>query len=171
MNPSRLVGFSILSVACSSAMPAGAPPEVPDAAGGQVAAEGPGAFSADFATSPGFFTQMKGPRKGLPISPHNLVQIWYSANLKPLVTMTRFTAPKGSVAIKLQDRDGDGVPENIMVMIKQSAGYDPANGDWSYEQRAVDGTLQQSGKNAFCSGCHTGFPATDDLPGVVLRDP
>jgi hypothetical protein len=162
---------SLLAVACSSTMPAGLPNGVTDAAGGQAPADGPGAFSADFATSAGFFTQMKGRRKGLPSSPHNLVQIWYSLNMKPLVTTSHFTAPKGSVAIKVQDRSGGGVPENIMVMIKQAAGFEPTNGDWSYEQRAADGTLQDAGKIAFCIGCHTGFPATDDLPGVVLRDP
>jgi hypothetical protein len=167
----KVLPFVILAVACSSTMQAGGPAEAPDGASGQPAADGPGAFSPDFATSPGFFTQMKALRKGLPTSPHNLVQIWYSANLKPLVAMSHFAAPRGTVAIKVQDRDGDGVPENVMVMIKEAAGFDPANGDWSYEQRAVDGTLQQSGKIAFCIGCHTGFPETDDLPGVALHDP
>jgi hypothetical protein len=114
---------------------------------------------------------MAGRRQGLANSPHNLVQIWYSANLRPLVTRSQFTAPTGTVAIKVQDRDADGVADNIMVMIKQAAGFDPMYGDWSYEQRDVDGTLQASGRIAFCSGCHAGFPATDGLPGVVLRDP
>jgi hypothetical protein len=152
-------------------MPAAGPHEVLDAASGPLASNGPGAFAPDYATSPAFFTQMAGRRRGLTSSPHNLVQIWYSANIRPLVTMTRFTAPVGTVAIKVQDRDGDGTVDNVMVMIKEASGFDSTHGDWSYEQRAPDGTLQDWGKIAYCIQCHTGFDATDGLPGVVLRDP
>ncbi len=113
---------------------------------------------------------MKGRRKGLSSSPHDLVQIYYSKNIEPLVTLPTFVAPEGTVAIKVQDMDGDGNVDALKVMIKKPAGFDPQNGDWSYEDRTPDGALNAAGKIDFCIGCHVGFPATSELPGVVLRD-
>jgi len=166
--PSALVALQAVSCGSGSTEPAaGGNPE----AAAVVVAPGPGAFQADFATSSEFFTRMAKVEKGRSDSPHNLVRIFYSANLKPVITEASFSTSVGTVAIKQQDRNGDGVIENVLAMIKQPAGYDPDNGDWLYEQRAADGTLQNSGKTAFCIGCHQGFSATDFLAGTMLHDP
>jgi hypothetical protein len=134
-------------------------------------APGPGAFQPDFATSPDFFTRMTRLEKGRSGSPHNLVRIYYSKNLEPAVDLSSFDAPVGTVAIKEQDRDGEGGIDNVLDMVKQPTSYDPANHDWLYEVRAPDGTLQESGKNSFCIGCHQGFSATDYLAGTMLHGP
>ncbi len=127
-------------------------------------AAGPGAFAPDFETSPDFFTLMAAPVDGGTI--HGTVQIWYSANLRDAIEQGGpFVAPVGSVAIKVQDNGA----EAITAMVKQPPGFDPANGDWSYEQRAIDGTLNSEGPNAFCSDCHVGWSDTDYLAGTTLR--
>jgi len=133
-------------------------------------AEGPGQFSADYATSPNFFTQMTAPRKGLTASPHGFVQIFYSKNIQPVITKTSFSVPPGTVAIKAQDMDGNGTLDNVLNMVKQAPGFDPDNGDWLYERRQADGTLIDSGKTAFCIDCHTNWSPTDYLAGTTVRD-
>jgi hypothetical protein len=131
---------------------------------------GPGAFAADFASSSDFFTRMNRLEKGRTDSPHGLVRMYYSANIRPVVDQPEFEVPVGTVAIKQQDRDGDGTIDNVLDMIKQPAGFDSENRDWLYEQRAPDGALQDSGKTPFCIGCHKGFASTDYLAGTMLRD-
>jgi hypothetical protein len=126
---------------------------------------GPGAFAPDFETSADFFTLMAGPVDGGSV--HEVVQIWYSTNARTLIESGgAFTAPVGTVAIKPQTNSaGDA----IVVMIKQPAGYDPANGDWLYEQRDAAGALVNSGPLAGCIACHVGWPDTDYLAGTELR--
>ncbi|HHO51335.1 MAG TPA: hypothetical protein ENK18_10785 [Deltaproteobacteria bacterium] len=127
-------------------------------------APGPGAFAPDFDTSSDFFTLMAGPVDGGTV--HGTVQIWYSTNLRGLIESGgAFTAPVGSVAIKVQD---NGV-EAITAMIKRPAGFDPDNSDWSYEQRAIDGALNNEGALPSCIGCHVGWASTDYLGGTELR--
>jgi hypothetical protein len=136
------------------------------------APKGPGAFDASFATSPQFFTRMKERKLGRPESPHGRIQIYYSKNLESLVDQPSFEAPEGTVAIKVQDRDGDGAVDGLRVMIKRASGYDPDNGDWYYETRDPKGGLSGAsppGKDAFCVGCHRGYPETDRLAGVALH--
>lgn len=167
MKPSAWIVAAVSLAACSAASPSSAPPD-----GGVAVSDagpGPGAFAADYATSPRFFTQMKARRKGLASSPHDLVRIYYSKNIEPLVGLASFVAPDGTVAIKEQDMNGDGTVDALKVMIKKP-GTDPQNGDWFYEDRAPDGTLNASGKIDFCVGCHVDFPATSELAGVSLRD-
>ena len=125
---------------------------------------GPGAFEPAFETSPDFFTLMAAPVDGA--SPHGTVQIWYSSNARDLIEGgSPFTAPVGTVSIKTQDNGAQA----IVVMVKEAPGFDPDNGDWSYEQREADGTLTNEGALAGCIACHAGFPDTDYLGGTDLR--
>ncbi|MEZ4239113.1 MAG: hypothetical protein R3F59_23765 [Myxococcota bacterium] len=129
------------------------------------AAEGPGAFAPDYATSGEFFTLMAGPVDAGSV--HGTVQIWYSTNVRTQVEAgTPFTAPVGTVAIKEQT---NGAGDAIVVMIKQEAGYDAAHNDWLYEQRDAGGTLGNSGPLQGCWSCHQGWPDTDYLAGTDLR--
>ena len=123
---------------------------------------GPGAFEPSYATSDAFFTRMAGPVEGESV--HGTVQIWYSTNLEPLLGAP-FVAPEGTVAIKAQD---NGQPA-LTVMIKEAAGFDPENGDWSYEQRSADGALTNAGALPACIACHAGWPETDHLAGTELE--
>jgi hypothetical protein len=113
------------------------------------------------------------PMQGLTVSPHGVVQIYYSANLEALIGSGSFAAPEGSVAIKVQDREGDDEIDNIMVMVKREAGFDSATRDWLYEQYSPDAELQTSGGNSlqdFCSGCHNDYAATGELAGTELEN-
>lgn len=132
--------------------------------GSDMGEPGPGAFAADFETSADFFTLMAAPVDGGTV--HGTVQIWYSSNLRELIESGGdFTAPTGSVAIKVQDNGA----EAITAMVKQPPGFDPDNGDWSYEQRSIDGTLNSEGALSFCIDCHEDWPGTDYLAGTELR--
>ncbi len=124
---------------------------------------------------------MSSPAEGLPDppdnSPHKTVQIFYSKNIEPVIAdATLPTLPKGTVAIKKQDRDGDGTFDQYMVMIKGEKGSDPAAGDWEFAQyKPSDGTLVTSSKDDagfkdFCTGCHKAFTDTDWLRGTGLSN-
>jgi hypothetical protein len=134
--------------------------------------EGPGAFLADFDSSSDFFTRMAAPAPGLETSPHGVVQIFYSANIEPVIAAESFVVPKGTVAIKTQDQSDDGVTDNIMVMIKLGPGEGASSGDWLFERYWGDGTLDVSGGSSlgFCASCHNAFPETDGLGGTTLND-
>lgn len=138
---------------------------------------GPGDVDPDFASSPDFVTRMARLRIGLSSSPHQLIQIYYSANIEPILAAESFgPLPEGTVAAKLQSRDGDDVVDQVMLMIKKAPGSDPDHGDWVWEQRRPD-TLELVSSSEtsasfrnFCSGCHAGFTATDWLAGTLLVD-
>jgi hypothetical protein len=132
--------------------------------------EGPGEFDPDFATSDAFFTRMAEPRVGLASSPHNVVQIFYSKNIEPVIEQDSFEAPPGTVAIKTQDSNDSGSIDTIMVMIKQEPGSSPETDDWLYQRRRANGNLDAEGSPAldFCVACHAGWPETDALAGTTL---
>lgn len=139
--------------------------------------EGPGEVAADFDASEAFVTRLAAPRLGLSSSPHRLQQIFYSANLEPVLGRTAFGAlPEGSVAVKIQSRDGDDVIDQVMVMLKQPHGTDPERGDWIWEQRRpgtlalVSSSADDEGFRDFCAGCHGGYAETDWLAGTGLAD-
>jgi hypothetical protein len=140
-------------------------------------ADGPGSADAGFEHSPLFLTHMRQAMTGLPSSPHGIVQIFYSSNIEPILGRASFAAlPTGTLALKKQDRDGDGVVDQIMVMVKRPAGTQPDYGDWTWEQRdpatfdLVTSSVTDSGFGDFCAGCHRGFPATDWLAGTALSN-
>src|SRR5438876_5109546 len=139
--------------------------------------EGPGEVGPDFASSPDFVTRMAGLRVGLSGSPHQLVQIYYSANIEPILAADSFgPLPEGTLAVKLQSRDGDEVVDQVMLMIKKAPGTDPDHGDWVWEQRRpatlelVSSSETSGSFRNFCSGCHAGFAATDWLAATSLAD-
>lgn len=127
---------------------------------------GPGAFVTDYAASAEFFTQMAGPALGG--SPHGTVQIWYSTNIQGVVEAgSSFTAPVGTVAIKpFEAADGS---TGTAVMVKEDAGFDAANGDWSYEMRGPDDSVMDSGAIEMCISCHSAASSTDYLAGTGLK--
>jgi hypothetical protein len=131
---------------------------------------GPGKFAPDYRSSAAFFTQTSKLLPGN--SPHGASQIWYSSNLKPLISEERFSAPEGTVSIKEFDANGDGKLDGLAVMIKREPGYDPENGDWYYDMRTVAGEIMPDpppGKISMCVGCHGQFKDTDYLGGTELR--
>ncbi|TWW12790.1 hypothetical protein E3A20_00250 [Planctomyces bekefii] len=156
------------------------PAQTPDAAGGTTkdpdfvpadpnAPKGPGAFQSDFSSSKSFFSNTPEPILG--VSPHGKVRVWYSINLKPMLSNAKIAAPEGTVAIKEFDNDGKPGVDGVAVMIKKAAGYDMKNNDWYYELRDPWGTLLKSpapGKISTCSGCHASAIATDFLAATKL---
>ena len=139
--------------------------------------EGPGAFDPNFETSSEFVTRMPELAPGLPDSPHMDVQIYYSRNIEPVLGSEAFEPlPQGTVAIKKQDRTGDGTVDQLMVMIKKPPGTDADRGDWSWEQRdptsfeIVSASEADPSFRDFCANCHVGFDRTDWLAGTTLAD-
>ena len=140
-------------------------------------AAGPGTADRGFDSSPDFLTRMHQRQKGLSSSPHGLVQIFYSSNIAPILGRSSFSGlPAGTLALKEQDRDGDGVLDQVMVMVKQPVGTDPDYDDWVWEQHdpvtfaLVDSSTTDSQFRDFCAGCHRGFPKTDWLAGTGLSN-
>lgn len=142
-----------------------------------VLADGPGVADSEFETSALFLTRMRRPMRGLASSPHGIVQIFYSSNIAPILGRDSFPAlPPGTMALKKQDRDGDGTVDQIMVMVKKPADTLAKYGDWIYEQRdpTTFALITSSATNAsfadFCADCHREFPATDWLAGSSLSN-
>jgi hypothetical protein len=130
---------------------------------------GPGEFKADYATNSLFFTRMSAPVRGASV--HGTVRIWYSSNVKDLITQSSFTVPVGTTSVKEADPNNDGTVDTVYVMVKREAGYDSANNDWYYEVRNPQGVLQSSpapGKIAGCINCHKDLAQTDYLGGTKM---
>ncbi len=124
-------------------------------------------YDADY-ESQGFFSKTTNVVVTAP--PHERVRIFYSDDLTDLIDLSTFTAPVGATAIK-EAYDEEGNIANILVMTKQEAGYDSANGDWYYEMRSADGTeVMNDGKIEMCINCHTAAAAKDYLPGTQITD-
>jgi len=143
-------------------------------AANRVLAEGPGEFELDFRDNAAYFTQMDGPQDGR--SPHGLVQIWYSENIRELLAEDEFVVPLGTVSLKTGDPDKDGEINAITVMIKRSPGFDPDNGDWEYQMRNPQGGIVQNdegdlvqGAVEMCIDCHGASSRTDFLAGTRIR--
>lgn len=131
---------------------------------------GPGEFKADFRTSSLFFTNMKAAVRGS--SPHGSVRIWYSSNVKDLLSTDSFAVPEGTTVIKEFDMAGDGTKTGLAVMVKKPKGYDVENGDWYYDMRDLEGNVMPdppAGKIAMCIQCHAGYKSTDYLGGTKLQ--
>ncbi|MBT8496182.1 MAG: cytochrome P460 family protein [Deltaproteobacteria bacterium] len=70
--------------------------------------------------------------------------------------------PVGMALVKAQHKnDGGqkGAPQNLTVMVKMEAGFDPDNGDWYYGVYSYDGKKvmmegKADGKTAMCANCH-----------------
>lgn len=131
---------------------------------------GPGGFASDFATSGAFFALSDDFVEGT--GPHGDVRIWYSTNIQELVGETCFEVPEGTTAIKEEDLDGDAARDAFVLMVKKSAGYDPENNDWYYEQLDADGNPtgepEPGGRIGLCINCHQGAANTDYLYGPTL---
>ncbi|MGE0175026.1 MAG: hypothetical protein AB7T49_19690 [Oligoflexales bacterium] len=129
--------------------------------------KGPGSFVADYASSSQFFTQMSGEVDGK--SPHGRVQIWYSANVKSLISSSGFKVPEGTVAVKrFHNAGGSG----LAVMVKKAAGYDSSGNDWYYEMRDSYGNVMSDpapGKIEMCRSCHAAASAKDYLAGTGIK--
>jgi hypothetical protein len=141
-----------------------------DGGGGGGAAEITGGFNPAYRTSSGFFTQMSGLVPGS--SPHGDTQIWYTTNIRSLISQSSFTVPKGTTSIKEFDMDKDGQIDGLAVMVKREAGFDSANNDWHYEMRDTAGNVMDdppAGANPMCIGCHVASRGKDFLAGTGLR--
>lgn len=168
LRPLPWLGFCCALVSCSG--------EADGADGGESdsaeLARGPGAFDLEFASSDDFFTRMSAPAVGLDSSPHGKVQIYYSKNLEAAVGLKEFVAPEGSVAIKTQDFDDSGDYGEILVMIKEAAGFNKEAMDWRFEVRRADGAVKLEGTEdtEFCANCHRAFESVDGLAGIELEN-
>ncbi|MEZ4444838.1 MAG: hypothetical protein R3B72_37530 [Polyangiaceae bacterium] len=136
--------------------------------GGALGTPGPGSYQPDYATSSDYFTRMSQPADSGSV--HGTVRIWYSANIMDLPTDGPFTVPEGTVAVKEEYNASNQVFIKV-VMIKQAAGYDPANNDWYYEARNPDDTIANDpvpGKPNLCISCHSDGAITDYLLGFDI---
>ena len=66
--------------------------------------------------------------------------------------------PDGATVVKETYLEADcasGSVDGWLVMQKR-AGFDPAGGDWYWQQARVDRTVTTDGKDPGCTGCHQG---------------
>jgi hypothetical protein len=78
--------------------------------------------------------------------------------------VTRF--PEGSVIVreKLFSDLNSSIPVLLTVMLKRSAGFNPAGGDWEYMVLNGAGTtIQERGQLGSCQSCHARQKETDSV--------
>jgi len=66
--------------------------------------------------------------------------------------------PDGSIVIKELYRDQTCSTVDRWVAMKKIAGYDPASGDWFWQDVTAQSTITVEGRVPACSGCHEGRP-------------
>ena len=161
--------LSILALGCANASDAtgSSSGSAESCASATPGSKGPGAFDPDYKSSTAFFTQMSGLNHD-GTSVHGATQIWYSCNLHGILDEAPLQVPEGTVAIKVQDRNKDGVVESMRVMVKHAKGYAPMYGDFSFEARDPDGSNPKAQSGNFCFGCHQGYPETGYLAGTHI---
>jgi hypothetical protein len=64
--------------------------------------------------------------------------------------------PEGSVVVKLTFSDAACGDLDGYFAMKKEPGFDPAGGDWHWQQATRDGLLTVDGKDSGCTGCHQG---------------
>lgn len=66
--------------------------------------------------------------------------------------------PGGAVVMKVIHSDPGCTADEVLgyVAMKKVPGFDPAGGDWRWQQIDQTGDLIVDGKDASCSGCHEG---------------
>lgn len=88
------------------------------------------------------------------IAPHSqLLTIFLNPIARNAINSKAGVMPAGSIIVK--DAHGpDRALANSLVMYK-IPGFDPANNDWYYTTRTVDGRIGAAGSVAGCFGCHS----------------
>lgn len=66
--------------------------------------------------------------------------------------------PDGATVIKELYRDRACATVDRWVAMKKIAGFDPAHGDWFWQDLAPAGTVTVEGRVPACSDCHEGRP-------------
>ena len=88
------------------------------------------------------------------------VEVYVSPEHVDAFTALDGEMPRGMAIVKAAYADEGGAPgdlQNLTVMAKMDAGYDPEHGDWYYGVLDPSGaTAMQQGKLQMCIGCHDG---------------
>ncbi len=94
--------------------------------------------------------------------PHGMLLTTYVNQVAfDAIRQRKGTMPDGAMIVKenyMQDR----TLAALTVMYK-SAGFDPANNDWFWQQQLADGSVPASGRVAGCASCHRQVTGNDYL--------
>ena len=66
--------------------------------------------------------------------------------------------PDGSIVVKELYRDPTCETVDRWVAMKKIAGFDPAGGDWFWQDVTSQATITAEGRLPACAGCHEGRP-------------
>jgi hypothetical protein len=66
--------------------------------------------------------------------------------------------PPGATLVERLSPRGSPDPSAYFAMVKRSAGYDPAGGDWEYLVVDSTGRIEQRGRLPLCARCHADAP-------------
>ena len=62
--------------------------------------------------------------------------------------------PDGGILLKETYYDAEGTSLKDFTVMKKIEGYNPDGSDWYWAQYLEDGTIQEQGSPALCTGCH-----------------
>ena len=81
-----------------------------------------------------------------------------------LYSAASFPLPAGSVVVA-EEHDDPSCSSLIgfRLMAKEAAGYDPANGDWHWQELDGNQRVLKDGRLTACSSCHAQPPCNDFL--------
>ncbi len=75
-----------------------------------------------------------------------------------------FPLPAGSVVLAEEYNDPSCTSLiGFRLMAKEAAGYDPANGDWHWQELDANQRVLKDGRLTTCSSCHAQPPCNDFL--------
>jgi hypothetical protein len=66
--------------------------------------------------------------------------------------------PDGAIVVKELYKDRTCTAVDRWVAMKKISGFDPATGDWFWQDVTAAGTVNVEGQVPACSGCHEGQP-------------
>ena len=82
------------------------------------------------------------------------VSIWINEAALSALT-TGETIPDGGILVKESFIDSEGETLKDITVMKKVDGYNPEGGNWYWGQYLGDGTVEEAGSPAMCTGCHS----------------
>lgn len=83
----------------------------------------------------------------------DFVSIWLNDSAMTAVQAGE-TVPDGGVLVKQTFVDAEGSELKDITVMKKVEGFDPDGSDWYWGQYLEDGSVENAGNPAMCTGCH-----------------
>lgn len=83
----------------------------------------------------------------------DFVSIWLNDSAMSAVQAGE-TVPDGGILVKQTFVDAEGSELKDITVMKKVDGFDPDGSDWYWGQYLEDGSVENAGNPAMCTGCH-----------------